>query len=172
MCRSKIQELTSETFTWNVLMFWPSLSLHKLSLVKLVLIRVTLQIIHPGFCPSGEARSSHWSLCKLSTPDSGRSRADSWFPFCLIGVDCWPTAEGQNRADWNTHTHTHPHSHEKSGQFRRDLWGNQQTSGGSWRMVKVVQLDRNWGNCSLYKTLQQTKLSKEESFCLTNSCLY
>lgn len=98
---------------------------------------------------------SGWQLVSL-LPDRCGLLANSW-------------RSEQRRLE---HTHTHPHSHEKSGQFRRDLWGNQQTSGGSWRMVKVVQLDRNWGNCSSYKTLQQTKLSEDESFCWRNSCLY
>lgn len=72
-------------------------------------------------------------LCRMSAPDSGWSRPDSWFPFCLNSVDCCPTGQ----------PHTHPHSHEKSGQFRRRFM---EKPASIWRELtdaQIAQLDSN-----------------------------
>lgn len=77
---------------------------HRFSLTELVPAWVTCRIIHPGSLPLRWAAFLTRCLCRLSTFDSGRNRAGSWFPLRLISVDRWPTAEGQNRAHTNTAT--------------------------------------------------------------------
>lgn len=44
----------------------------------------------------------------------------------MIGLDCWPTAEGQNRA--NTHSHTLIRMKNQDN-LEGDLWRSRETSG-------------------------------------------
>lgn len=112
----------------NVLMFSPLLSCHRFSLVRLVLIFRSFIL---AFAP----RVSHASLSMfVQVVNTWQWTKSGWqlVSVCLISVDCWPTAEGQNGAA----SHTHPHSHEKSGYFR---WRFMEDPADIWRELQDAE---------------------------------
>lgn len=79
---------------------------------ELVLLWVTLQIIHPGCRPLRWAALFARCLCRLSTPDGGRSGAGIWFPFAwsvwIVGPQLKVNAGVVLLTYIYTHTHIRP----------------------------------------------------------------